>query len=190
MDLRSFGQTRGGGDEKDPWSYLLDVGHKVFKDPVYGAEEILVTSVETKIIDLPIFQRLRYIAQLGPSYLLYPSANHKRFEHSLGTLHQSEKIVQAINRNSPIRIDSRNRFLIRLIALTHDVAHIPFSHMLEDDGGLFQHRQWKNSVRQAIFWPPIRDILQSEIIHSFKSCGLDGTQNAQELVDDPQIRAR
>ena len=135
MNLERF---TGSNDQNAPWDELLDIGHKVFKDPVYHEEEILVTSTETKIIDLPLFQRLQFIRQLGPSYLLYRSANHTRFEHSLGTLHQAERIIRAVNKNSQNKIDPRNHFLIRILALTHDVAHVPFSHMLEDDGGLFQ----------------------------------------------------
>ena len=51
-------------------------------DPIH--DFIRVYSTELKVIDSPIFQRLRRIRQLSGAHLTYPSAQHTRFEHSLG----------------------------------------------------------------------------------------------------------
>jgi len=57
---------------------------KDYRDPLFGF--VSVNEIEQKIIDTVYFQRLRNINQLGTTFLLYPSAMHTRFEHSLGTL--------------------------------------------------------------------------------------------------------
>ncbi len=65
-------------------SYFNDIS---IRDPLYGF--IGISKLENKIIDTPIFQRLRRIKQLSNTFLVYPAAMHTRFEHSLGTLHIS-----------------------------------------------------------------------------------------------------
>ena len=54
-------------------------------DPIH--DFIRVNDHELSIIDNPIFQRLRRIRQLSGAHLTYPSAQHTRFEHSLGVMH-------------------------------------------------------------------------------------------------------
>lgn len=58
---------------------------KSIKDPVHGYVEVDTPAIT--LLDSPLLQRLRHIKQLGFSYLVYPGANHTRFEHSLGTMH-------------------------------------------------------------------------------------------------------
>ena len=67
---------------------------KDYRDPLYGF--IRVNKLEQKLIDSIFFQRLRNIKQLGTTYLVYPSANHSRFEHSLGTLYVCGQIFQLL----------------------------------------------------------------------------------------------
>ncbi len=54
-------------------------------DPVH--KYIRFSQVEKQLIDSPAFQRLRRIRQLAGAHLVYPSAQHSRFEHSLGVMH-------------------------------------------------------------------------------------------------------
>ena len=54
-------------------------------DPIHNF--VRVYDSELKIIDTPIFQRLRRIRQLSGAHLIYPGAQHTRFEHSLGVMH-------------------------------------------------------------------------------------------------------
>lgn len=117
--------------------------HKTIRDPIHG--DILVTRLETDIIDTADFQRLRKLKQLGLTNLVYPSANHTRFEHSLGTLFVAEHIIEKINKNPypDFKIGPEDRFIIRLCALIHDLGNLPFGHTLEDEGGLFGF-QWSN----------------------------------------------
>ncbi|MDD1638705.1 MAG: HD domain-containing protein, partial [Methanomicrobiales archaeon] len=58
---------------------------KFIKDPVHGYVEVPESLLP--LLDSPPVQRLRHIRQLGFSYLVYPGANHTRFEHALGAVH-------------------------------------------------------------------------------------------------------
>jgi len=105
-----------------------------FRDPVHGFIE--VSPMEARIIDSKPFQRLRNIKQLAMSYLVYHGAEHTRFGHSLGVMHLVTKAFQSVvNKNpgflSEEKIDWYQQIL-RLIALTHDLGHAPFSHASED----------------------------------------------------------
>ncbi|XP_050959764.1 uncharacterized protein LOC127161159 [Labeo rohita] len=67
---------------------------KIFNDPIYGQFELHPLLV--KIIDTPLFQRLRHIKQLGGAYLVYPGATHTRFEHSLGMAHLAGSLLKVL----------------------------------------------------------------------------------------------
>src|SRR5881296_4337763 len=102
---------------------------KLIRDAVHG--DIEMSSLEVELMDTPEFQRLRGIKQLGTAYLVFPSAVHTRFEHSLGTSWMAHRILQAVRRTEAISQDEER--LIRVSALLHDVTHIPFGHTLEDE---------------------------------------------------------
>src|SRR6058998_1849028 len=97
---------------------------KLIRDAVHG--DIEMSSLEVELMDTPEFQRLRGIKQLGTAYLVFPSAVHTRFEHSLGTSWMAHRILQAVRRTESISQDEER--LIRVSALLHDVTHIPFGH--------------------------------------------------------------
>ncbi|MFA4668495.1 HD domain-containing protein [Pyrococcus kukulkanii] len=78
-----------------------------------------------KLVETPEFQRLRGIKQLGLASLVYPGANHTRFEHSLGTWYLARRLSQELE------LPSDEAMLIQLAALLHDIGHGPFSHTLE-----------------------------------------------------------
>lgn len=112
---------------------------KSIRDPIHGFIEL--NEWEKSIIDHPVFQRLRRIKQLGWTDMVYPSANHTRFEHSLGVMFIATKMYDNIVKKSEdILIErlsynkaglKRDRMLVRLAALLHDVGHSPFSHVGE-----------------------------------------------------------
>lgn len=112
----------------------------------------MVTALEVKIMDTLAFQRLHGIKQLGTTYLVYPCAVHTRFEHTLGCLYMTDKMINCININPvPVKIiDSYDKFILRLVALTHDIAHMPFGHTLESEGNLFKG-QWQDEKRREKF---------------------------------------
>ena len=98
--------------------------HKDFSDPIYGF--IRAFDHEIKIIDSFVFQRLRHIKQLGVAYLVFPTAQHTRFDHSLGVMEMSERIYRSLGFD-----DKRLLQMVRLAGLLHDIGHPPFSHTTE-----------------------------------------------------------
>src|SRR5215467_15193883 len=95
---------------------------KLIRDAVHG--DIEMSFLEVEVMDTPEFQRLRGIKQLGTAYMVFPSAMHTRFEHSLGTSWMAHRIVESIRRTHSISEDDEQR--IRVAALLHDITHIPF----------------------------------------------------------------
>ena len=67
---------------------------KFIRDSVYG--DINLNKFEVSIMDMPQFQRLRRIKQLGLISLIYPGANHTRFEHSIGTMNLGSKLAEEL----------------------------------------------------------------------------------------------
>jgi len=114
---------------------------KTFGIAVSG--DVQVNKLEVKIIDTKEFQRLRKIKQLGSTFTVYPSAVHARFEHSLGVLHMADKMIQNIRNNrhssdEEKKISPEEEQIIRLLALLHDIGHMPYGHTIEDEFGIFR----------------------------------------------------
>jgi len=133
------------------------------RDPVYGF--VRFSELEKHVIAQPAFQRLRRIHQLGFSYLVYPGACHTRFEHSVGVMHLASLMFEAITARDENKILlkaelnyddhslARDKDLIRLAGLLHDVGHAPFSHVSEaimplnpstNEG--FKHEDYSESI--------------------------------------------
>ncbi|SDR44033.1 HD domain-containing protein [Natronobacterium texcoconense] len=93
------------------------------KDSVHDYIELEPTA--EALLDTAPMQRLRYVRQLSTVQLVYPSANHTRFEHSLGVYHLASEAVDRL----PIDDDLARR--LRIAALVHDVGHGPFGHQTE-----------------------------------------------------------
>lgn len=124
--------------------------------------DVFLTGTETKIVDAASFQRLRRIRQLGTSYLVYPTAVHTRFDHSLGTLAMTSTMVHLIASNSHSdpgerEISPEQMILARLYSLLHDITHVPFGHTIEDELGILT-RHDKNAERIDQFLGPTSEI--------------------------------
>ncbi|WP_418284196.1 HD domain-containing protein [Halorubrum sp. DTA46] len=106
------------------------------KDPVHGYVELPDALVEG-VVDTRPFQRLRYIRQLSATHLVYPGANHTRFEHSLGVYHLGRTVFENLRRQSYFTRDAAVDELeeiqrtLECACLLHDVGHPPFSHLSE-----------------------------------------------------------
>ncbi len=88
-----------------------------------------------EVLDSEPLQRLRYIKQLGHAFLVYPTANHTRFEHAVGTYHLARRALSLLDERGELdNVDAEERALIPLAGLVHDVGHYPFSHSLEEAG--------------------------------------------------------
>lgn len=103
---------------------------KIINDPVHGFISI-PSALHYDLIQHPYFQRLGRIKQLGMSYLVYPGAQHTRFQHSLGAMFlMEEAIAQLRSRGQEITEEEADAVLAAI--LLHDIGHAPFSHVLED----------------------------------------------------------
>lgn len=132
----------------------------------YGDQR--VTPNELQVLHTRTFQRLYDLRQLGWTDRVYPDAVHTRFNHSLGTLEQADRIARWIITNC-LANDKANlakrveddRWVIRLVALLHDVFHIPYGHTLEDELGVLPRHDEDDArkkllldrvLAEAIYW--------------------------------------
>lgn len=140
---------------------IRDPNHPFFK----------MNNDEKLILDSTYFQRLRSIHQLAMSYLVYPGATHKRFEHSLGVMELAGRVYDVIT--NPETIHPRVNELIpelgdankvrywrcvtRMAALCHDLGHLPFSHAAEAD---LLPEGWKHEHITADIIGALNDVWQ------------------------------
>jgi len=96
---------------------------KFIRDSIHG--DLPITELEKEIMDYPQFQRLRRIKQLGFTSLIYPGANHSRFEHCIGTMYLASLLGEELN------LTDDEIQLVRLSGMLHDIGHGPFSHVSE-----------------------------------------------------------
>jgi HD superfamily phosphohydrolase len=118
-------------------------GYHEIRDPVHIF--VRLDSQERQVLNSAAFQRLRHIHQLALSYLVYPGASHKRFEHSLGVMELASRVFDVVTGKNAVTDqirdelpevtddDKRNywRRVLRMAALCHDIGHLPFSHTAE-----------------------------------------------------------
>jgi HD superfamily phosphohydrolase len=103
---------------------------KIINDPVFGFIKI-PRGLLLSIVKHPLFQRLSRIKQLGLASVVYPGAQHTRFQHSLGAFHLMSEAVQSLSQKGIFFFDSETEALQAAI-LMHDIGHGPFSHVLEN----------------------------------------------------------
>jgi len=103
------------------------------RDPLW--DNIRIDPSALRVLDDPVVQRLRYIRQVGHSFLVYPGATHTRFEHALGAYHLTRRALAALDELGELEPVSRDQCVaVQLAALLHDIGHYPFSHALEEAG--------------------------------------------------------
>ncbi|HEX7181981.1 MAG TPA: HD domain-containing protein [Thermoanaerobaculia bacterium] len=128
------------------------------RDPVHGF--IRADPLEAALINSRPLQRLRFIHQLGFTFLVFPGAEHSRFSHVLGAMHLAGRVYDALCSKSggllPPGTRSRERRLARAAALLHDVGHAPFSHSAEElfDGGI-DHEEM---TRRLLGTPEVEEV--------------------------------
>lgn len=102
---------------------------KIINDPVFGFINFQ-SEIVFDLIEHPYFQRLRRIRQLGMSSLVFPGANHTRFEHTLGAMHLMCLAIDVL-RQKGVEISEQESEGAICAILLHDIGHGPFSHALE-----------------------------------------------------------
>jgi hypothetical protein len=128
------------------------------RDPVHGF--IRADPLEAALIASRPLQRLRFIHQLGFTFLVFPGAEHSRFSHALGAMHLAGRVYDALCVKSdgllPAGPRAPERRLVRAAALLHDLGHAPFSHSAE---GLFEEAiDHEEMTRRLISSPEIESI--------------------------------
>src|SRR5438093_1075477 len=140
------------------------------RDPIHGF--VSFDPLERAILDTRPVQRLRNIKQLALTNQLYPGATHSRLEHSLGVMelagraldtvhaHAGSDIRDLMGWHDPAQLQ-KDRQLLRLAALLHDIGHTPLSHAAEalvpDAFGTHHKHEW---VTRALLEDPQGEIAQ------------------------------
>ena len=133
------------------------------KDTVH--DHIEIDGVAAELIDTPAVQRLRHVKQLGTVQLVYPSANHTRFEHSLGVYHLASRALDHLG------IAGKRAERIEAAAMLHDVGHGPFSHNLES----LTHRRtgkYHDDVEELLATGAVGDVLRDRDLDPDRIAGL------------------
>jgi HD superfamily phosphohydrolase len=162
-----------------PWGLpaeLLNGSYRTFQDPIHGA--IWFSELEAIIIDWGMFQRLGYIALNTGADAAYPNDTAPRRAHCLGAVAAFQTLFGAVTAGDRWRTGEPTLFcewrdtgewelhrvqaeiLGRLIALLHDLLHLPGSHWLEDVFGLFE-RHDAARTRFDLVWSTLPEYLDS-----------------------------
>ncbi|MBS1780655.1 MAG: HD domain-containing protein [Bacteroidetes bacterium] len=165
-------------------------------DPLHG--DIKLSEIEKWVISQPLFSRLRRIKQNTFLYYVFPSANHTRFEHSIGVMHLASKIFEACKENyatSAKKLEKYNQVTLnaffdlsnglkeheevfyqelRLAALLHDIGHGPLSHLFDEFA--ISAGQFLKIIKQSaldIHYESFRNLIESnkgKVEHEIISC--------------------
>src|ERR671919_145131 len=138
-------------------------------DPVH--RYIRFSDVERELVDTPVFQRLRRIRQLAGAHLVYPSAQHSRFEHSLGTMHVAGYAGETLLTKGYLDNEDLVQEL-RLAALLHDIGHGPFSHLFEEVLEARCKTSHEDMGKKIISYSEVSDIVRKYGYNSSDICKL------------------
>ncbi len=121
------------------------------RDAIHG--NIAFDETECAIINTPEMQRLRYIKQLDVAYLVFPGANHCRFEHSIGSMHVAKELISHIYEDEEKELS--------YVGLLHDIGHGPFSHLSEFVMKKYLKKSHEQVGEEILVNSGIKDILES-----------------------------
>jgi len=147
---------------------MKKITHEI-RDPIHVF--IKLDTAERKVLDSRPLQRLRYIHQLAMTYLIYPGATHKRFEHSLGVMELASRVFDIITDHHNVRSEVRDllpeinddkskmywKQVLRMAALCHDIGHLPFSHAAEKEL-LPEGKKHEQITRELIQSPEMEEL--------------------------------
>jgi len=181
---------------ESPQKTLVTTKRYEIRCPIHGF--IRLEPWEWDVIEHPVFQRLRRIRQLGWTDMLYPGAMHTRFEHSLGVMHTASEMFDAVwyrqkhvleDLNFSEDIKPRDKMILRLATLLHDVGHSAFSHAGE--GVMPVNPATKKPYKHEHYSAALIRTMMTDVIddHPYHKAGFKVTAEevAQFLEGDPEI---
>ena len=155
-------------------------------------------TTEKDLIDSPWLQRLRYIYQLQSARWIYPSAEHSRFQHSLGAMHLAGQYARHVYPTLAETVRDVPSLpyveaLLRVTALLHDVGHGPFCHFFDHHFlrpyGLSHEHLSQAIIRQEV-GPLIKRMRRSPSGRFASHETLDPDYVAFLILKDPNKRSR
>jgi HD superfamily phosphohydrolase len=128
---------------------------------------------EEDLLDTAWLQRLRRVSQLQSARWVFPTAEHSRFTHGLGVMHEAglwgralyPSLAGALGRLEPgIGVPSEGLVVetLRIAGLLHDVGHGPFAHFFDDH--VLSDHQAPPDPRRAVAKPLTHEDLSQLII--------------------------
>ena len=140
------------------------------RDSIHG--DLHLSEFELRVLDTIEMQRLRRIKQLGFTNLVYPGANHTRFEHSIGVLSLANKMGNTLN------LDEEVTELLRICGLLHDIGHSPFSHVSER---ALKHKH-EEVTKEIINDSSITDIVEEKFDTKLITSIIDGKTKYGKII--------
>jgi len=143
------------------------------RDPIHNF--ISLNEEQTRIVDTPIFQRLRNIKQLALASLIYPGALHTRFDHSLGVFHVAKGVLRRLELEKTDEAQT-----VQFAALLHDLGHGPFSHVSEQSLEMFADRSCLPANQKN---EEIHELITAHLIQTDPClAGILGEHRSQKII--------
>ncbi len=139
---------------------------KYIRDPLYE-DFIILEEPYLDVVEEPFFQRFRRIKQLGTASLVYPGADHSRFQHALGAFFLADRALTSL-RQKGVEISTEEEIALKLAALVHDLGHGPLSHSLEHTLVDFPHERLSYALIDRYVRSVVGDTLTDRVLAFLK----------------------
>ena len=129
----------------DPIHGYVELTKRLAPDEAAGAGLDPEDVAEDDLLDTAWLQRLRRISQLQSARWVFPTAEHSRFTHGLGVMHEAglwgrslyPSLAAALpalapGTSEPLPSEGLVVETLRVAGLLHDVGHGPFAHFFDD----------------------------------------------------------
>ena len=140
-------------------------------DNVHGF--ISYTEAEFQIMNTLLFKRLQSIKQLSVVNWVFPGSEHTRYIHSLGVMHVADKMAMSM------RLSNRERRILRMAGLLHDIGHYPLSHV-----GEHPYQVDETAEREAADAVDFCELVNEEVVKNIKNFSIRKPFELMSCSDD------
>jgi uncharacterized protein len=127
----------------DPIHGYLELTKRLSRDESAAAGLPDEDAAEDDLLDTAWLQRLRRVSQLQSARWVFPTAEHSRFTHGLGVMHEAglwartllpslRSALPSYAPGEPLPSEGLVVETLRVAGLLHDVGHGPFAHFFDD----------------------------------------------------------